>query len=128
MIDADRKAIERHGQFKLLPKDLDVDAFEASVRFHQNIARITNDSLRRTLENFYKLCTEFTLPPDQDERLTPESSLAILDTRYRKLAEAADSVTIVLGEHLRTELNRGSVSHSKEPDQILDKSATHNPF
>lgn len=105
VIEQDRKTIEEHGGFRQLPEDLDAEGFGVSIDFYQSAARVTDDAL----EDFNRFCTKAQLPPDDHRTITRDTALQLQELRYRDLSKRFDVVAKLLGERLRTEVDRNKV-------------------
>ncbi|TFB99724.1 MULTISPECIES: hypothetical protein [Cryobacterium] len=103
---ADQRSVAATGTFTFAPSEIDVGAFENTIRFIRLVERVTNDELRQTLNEFGSHLGTLSLPPMNWADLTKEASERILNARFSGLAPRSKHIAELLGLHLREELNR----------------------
>lgn len=112
IIEQDRRSLIEDGSYSLLPADIDASEFENSIAFAQTVAQVTDEPLRKALEEFSVFCERATTPPSNPDRLTREQGIDLQVKRDAELFQRVNETSETLGKHLRTELDR---SRSAEP-------------
>jgi hypothetical protein len=102
---ADRAIVKEHGELTLLPEGLSRDAFDTGIVFGRLMNRVVDDGLRDQLEKFKLLAARTTVPP-QDQTLSRERAVALIDERQYVLTNVYEETADMVGDHLRRELKR----------------------
>ena len=103
---ADRNAIKLTGNFGNLPEDVDRELFEKGINFSRLINRVVDDDLRNAFHQLIALGSEAALPPIDQKSRTPADLLDVVAKRESSLSVYFQEVSTLLGDVLRSELNR----------------------
>ena len=105
-MDADRKALEADGTTYRLPEELSQEMFKVTIKYVQQVSRVTDKALREKLVLFNETCTSYIVPKPVSEENSPATEAALLESASRWLANVAKELTEELGQALRAEIDR----------------------
>jgi hypothetical protein len=116
----DQKTIKQFGQIYLLGGDLSDQAMQITVSVQRLRSRVLDDQLRAAIGDFVSLCSSTGIPPtDYPQGKVPDDqkdqALAKLIKQNMQLAEAYATLTELVGNHLRSELDRRSLATMPNP-------------
>lgn len=105
MVLQDQSTLKEKGRLYQLPEGLSDQSFEIGVSVRRLTVRVLDPTLRQAVNDFHALCSALSIPVGAENE-DPERVQASLKHGLREMSDRYTTLSDVLGNRLRAELDR----------------------